>query len=214
MKSTTPTSTRALLEQADQERRRGQGQDQVDPDQRLDERERPPAHVVGHLAAEQRDAGEVGRAGAEADADHADQAEHQVRHQRDQHQAAAGEDDREPEQPPPGQVAGHPRAEPHAEPEPDEDRAEQDPVRRVAAAETGRVGLAGADDRAAGRERAEDADDQPADQRRLPDEGPALDAPAAARPGSGAPPAPTGRPLIRRIVCTVSAETRKVSALM
>ena len=35
---------RSLADSADHERRRGQGEDEIDPDQRLDERERPPAH--------------------------------------------------------------------------------------------------------------------------------------------------------------------------
>ena len=47
-------------QQPDHERRRGQGEDQVDADQRLDERERPPAGIVAHLAADDRVAGDVG----------------------------------------------------------------------------------------------------------------------------------------------------------
>ena len=85
-----------------------------------------------------------------------------------------GEHDRQPEQPPPGQLTGDPRAERHPEPRPDEHRPEQHAVRRVAAAEAADEDLARADHGAAGDERADQADDQPTDEPGVPDERRAL----------------------------------------
>ena len=86
---------------------------------------------------------------------------------------AAGQ--RQPEQPAPGQPGEQPRAEPHAAGQPEEDGREQHAVRRGAAAEVDGELLAQPDHQTTGRERAEHADDQPADQRRAADEAPALD---------------------------------------
>ena len=118
--------------------------------------------------------GQVRDAGAEADADHEDHREGDLRHDRGQDQAGAAEDDCQPEQPAAGQLACDARPEGHARAEADEHRPEQHAVGRVAAAQAGDEDLAGADDRAAGGERTDQADDQAADQARMPDEGRAL----------------------------------------
>ena len=139
--------------------------DEHDPDQRLQQREHPPAHLVVDVGAQQRHAGQVGDAGAEADAEHEDHRERDLRHDR---RSGSGRPRRRRCASPNSRRRDSSRAMrgPNAMPgaEPDEHRAEQHAVGGVAAAEAGDEDLAGADHRAAGDEGADQADDQPADQ--------------------------------------------------
>ena len=155
-----------LADQPHPERHDGQRQDQRGPHQRLDDRERAPADLVLDLGAEQREAGEVGDAGEEAHED--DQQQRDPERERPGHAAA-------PSTPAPTMATPKIRSRARsramlgpkrdAEAEADEDRAEQQPVGGVTAAE--RVGerLTGRDDHAGGGEGAGDADDQTAHQR-------------------------------------------------
>ena len=129
--------------------------------------------------------------------------------QQDHH---AGADDGDAEDALAGEVAGDARAERDAEPEADEDRAEQQAVGGLAAAEGVGEGLAGRDDHAGRGHGAGDADDQAADQRGVPGEGEAVLAASRGR-SPATPPAPAARrPLIEGRFQMTTAATRKVSA--
>ena len=83
-----------------------------------------------------------------------------------------------------GSLPGQPRRSAHAEREPDEHGDEEHPVRGVAPAEAGGVQRGRADDDAAGGERPDDPDHQPADERRARDE-PETVVQQREQPGSG-----------------------------
>ena len=117
------------------ERDDGQGQDQRGPHQRLDDGERPAADLVLDLGAEQGEPGEVGDAGEEAHEDDQQQGDPQRERPGHQQDHDAGADDRDAEDPLAGEVAGDARAERDAGAEADEDRAEQQAVGGVTAAE-------------------------------------------------------------------------------
>ena len=72
--------------------------------------------------------------------------------QREREQQQPGRRQREAEQPLAREAVQQPRPAPHAEPEAEEDGAEQDAVAGVAAAEVGDEGAGEADHHAAGRE--------------------------------------------------------------
>ena len=142
-----------LPDQAHAERHEGQRQDQRGPDQGLDDGEGAAADLVGDLGAQQREAGQVGDAGEEAHEDDEQQRDPERERPGHEQHDGAGPDDRDAEDPLAGEVAGHARADRDAQPEPDEDRAEQQAVGGVAAAERGREGLTGGDDHARPRRR-------------------------------------------------------------
>ena len=153
----------------------GENDEQVDADERLDERKRPAAQVVRYLQAEQRVAGHPCDAGEERDDHDRDQGKRKVRQHRHDGQRHTRADDRHPEQSASAHLSQQPRTDAHTERQTDEDRAEQHAVRGVATAEQRDVRAAQRDHRTAGGERSEDADHQTADERRDADEPPALD---------------------------------------
>ena len=123
------------------------------------------ADVVGHLGPDDRQPGEEGDPGEAADQHHRRDGHEQVRRHRHQHEGQPGGHDGRAEQPVVRDPAGHPRCRAHPQGQPDEHRGEQQAVGRVPAAEAGGVQRGRADDDAARGERADDAGDQPADQR-------------------------------------------------
>ena len=123
-----------------------------------------------------------------------DHRQRDLRHDRGEHKADAAEHDRQAEQPTPRQLAGDARTERHAGAEADEDRSEQHAVGRVAAAEAGDEDLAGTDHCAAGGERADQADDQSADQPGCLERS---CAPSRTRPAGSGGRRPDGRPGVR-----------------
>ena len=149
--------------------------EQDDPDGGVEERERPAAGVVVHLTANDRVPGHVGHPGARAEQHDQDHDHDQVRDQRDQRERDGRGGDAQAEQAPSAEAAQDAHAEEHAAGQPDEDRGEHDAPPRIAAVQRVLdVRLAQPDHHAAGRERADHADDQPADHLGAADELPAF----------------------------------------
>ena len=192
---TEPRSSVVPAEQPDPEQARGQrdDQDQPGPGDWTKAKTRP-AHLVVDLAAQQGEAGQVGHAGARTPDDHEQQRQRQVKAQASNSTTAPAPTMLMPNSRRRDRSRAMLGPEPDAQRQADEDRAEQHAERGVAAAERSAKNWPVPITDAAGRERAEDADDQAADQRGLPDELPALGASCrTARPGRPAR-SPAGAP--------------------
>jgi hypothetical protein len=158
-----------------EQRRHREDQHQHDPHHRLDEREGPPAQLVGHLEPQQRVAGHPGHAGERPDHEGDEDGDDEVRDQPEQREGQPRTEDGQAEQPAAAEVGQQPRAEEHPAGQTEEHGAEQQAVARVAAAEVGDERAGQADHRAAGGERAEHAHHEAADEAVATDVRPALD---------------------------------------
>ncbi len=157
-------------DEPDQRGRRGQHQEQIDPDQGLDQREGPSTQFVAHPCLQQRVTGDPGDPGERAHEDDEDACEHEVGYDGDQQHGHAGGGDAQAEQAGAAVVAEQPRPERHAGGEPDEHRTEQDAVGGVTTAEKLDVEPSERHHAPRAGETAENPDDQTADQPVVADE--------------------------------------------
>ncbi len=143
--------------------RRREDTDQRELDGVLDEREGAPPHLVGNLEAQQGVSGHPGDARERADDEREQRDEHDVLENGDEYEGAADADDRQREPAAAAQPDEQAWRDEHAERQPGEHRADQQPVARVAGTEIGDVRPREADHDPAGGECADDPADEASD---------------------------------------------------